>query len=168
MEARSNASQSFWDSVPHHYEEDETARLGDRSLKGTTGYGTFKMPRRSLLKTAGVLGSALAVTVISSVPERFVPKAFADVGTEYTSGCGGYSYDGIICVGAEYSSSYCGSDGWFRHSYGTVNYWPTKACGSPARNAWRWPHNGSSYRCADGYISYGSTSPVFKICSWRV
>ena len=171
MEARSNASQDYWDSVPHHYEEDETARLAGRSLKGTAGYGTYKLPRRSLFKTAGVLGAAMAVTVISSVPEKLVPKALATVGNEWTtlSTCGGYSYsNSLICTGAEYSSGYCGSDGWFKHSYGTVNYWPTKKCGSPARNAWRWKYNSGNWRCADGYTSYGSVSPIFVICSYRV
>jgi hypothetical protein len=165
MESLPTANQGYWDSIPHHYDEDESARLGGRSLKGTAGHGTFKLPRRSLFKAAGVLGAALAVTVVSSVPQKFVPKALADIGNEYTTGCGGYEYDGIICYGGEYSSGYCGSDGWFRHSYGTVNYWPVKRCGNGPRNAWRWTHNGTSYRCADGYIQYGSQSPIFVICS---
>jgi hypothetical protein len=170
MEVAPTANQGYWDSVPHEDEETESARHGGRPGKAMPGYGTFKLPRRSLLKTAGVLGTALAINVVSSLPEKWVPKAFATVGTEYTScSSGGYAYDDSakICTGAEESSSYCGSDGWFKNQNGgTVNYWPITQCGVGVtqKNAWRWPKNGVTYRCADGKIQYGSVSPIFVIC----
>ncbi|HEX8630151.1 MAG TPA: hypothetical protein VF755_18490 [Catenuloplanes sp.] len=159
----SNTS-SEWDAVPFDDAEAESTRLGGGSLKGARGYATFRMPRRSLLKTAGVLGTALAISVISSVPERLLPKALARVGTQWTD-CNIYSYDGIVCTGADYSPNYCGGDGWFLQYYGqTYSSWPVTRCNG--RNAWWWYHYRQTFRCADGYRQYGSASPVFLICSW--
>ncbi|MFD0521970.1 hypothetical protein [Paractinoplanes durhamensis] len=39
MEARSNATQDYWDSVPHHYEDDETTRLAGAPSRERPGTG---------------------------------------------------------------------------------------------------------------------------------
>ena len=124
--------------------------------------------RRPLLKGALTGSMTLAVTMIGWIP--LAKPARAAVGTEYTTGCGGYSYDGKLCTGASYSSGYCGSDKWFKNGCFRAPdnyvdcYAPTKACGSPARNAWRW----SGYRCADGYYTPYGQSRIFRICSAKL
>jgi hypothetical protein len=121
------------------------------------------MGRRGFLGVLGAGGMALGMSMLSWVPVG--RKAHAAVGTEYTT-CSIYSYDGVICVGAPYSSSLCGSDKWFKNgcfraadNY-TDCYRPKVACNG--RNAWRW----SGYRCADGEVRYYGTSIwLFRICS---
>lgn len=127
--------------------------------------------RRPLLKGALTGSMTLAVTVIGWIP--LAKPARATVGTEYTANnCSdaGYSYDGKLCTGAPYSSGYCGSDKWFKNGCFRAPdnyvdcYAPTKICGSPARNAWRW----SGYRCADGYYTPYGQSRLFRICSAKL
>lgn len=157
---------TYWDGVPLNDADAETRRLDGRSLAGRDGYATFRLPRRSFLKTVGVLGTALAVTVVSSIPERFLPKALATVGSQYTD-CNIYSYDNIVCVGAPYARSYCGTDGWFLNfSMPSWRSWPVTACNG--RNAWWWWHVNTTYRCADGYQQVTGQSPVFRICMWAL
>ncbi|MFC6018228.1 hypothetical protein ACFP2T_18715 [Plantactinospora solaniradicis] len=158
--------KNYWDDIPLNDPEAESTRLGGRSLKGTAGYATFKLPRRSLLKTVGVLSTALAVTVVSSIPEKLLPKALATVGSQYTD-CNIYSYNDIVCVGAPYARSYCGTDGWFlNYSSASFNSWPITACNS--RNAWWWWHVNTTYRCADGRQQVSGQSSVFRICMWAL
>ncbi|GLW98868.1 hypothetical protein [Microtetraspora sp. NBRC 16547] len=154
----------YWAEVPSVEDEPDSGRR--RSL-------TWSMPsRRTIFKTAGVLGGALALNVLSALPGRN-NSAQAVVGDEYTHCAGynnwsGYNNDTKICVGGTYSKSYCGGDGWFLRSSGTCwNSYAIKACGDgyTARNAWRWTFSGTPYRCADGNIaSCGGTS--FYICAW--
>ena len=148
-----SASASFWDDVPGT----------DKPLAGASS-GLASPPkvqtsRRTALKGVMTLGGALAFTVLGAVK---MPKAaFAVVGSEWTGdACAGYSnWSGYnnntqICVGAPYSSSYCGTDGWFlSYSSASYNTWPVSVCGTGGysyRNAWRWPYGGRWYRCADG------------------
>lgn len=157
---------SYWDAVPHNDADAEAARLGGQSLAGTAGYAKFRLPRRSFLKAVGVLGTTLAVTVVSSIPQRFLPKALATVGSQYTD-CNIFSYDGIVCVGAPYDRSYCGTDGWFLNFTSTsFKSWPITACNN--RNAWWWFHVNTTYRCADGNQQVTGQSAVFRICNWAL
>ncbi|HET6292297.1 MAG TPA: hypothetical protein VFG33_02950 [Kribbella sp.] len=164
----------YWAAVPAvDADEPDPAGpdLGLTVRKASSSLGKMKPSRRTMFKSAGALGGALAINILSSLPPGRGTTASAETGTEYTS-CAGYdSSDGYddntkVCVGAPYARSHCGSDGWFRRGSGTCwNSYPTKACGSGPRNAWRWTHNGTRYRCADGYVaSCGGT--VFRICSW--
>jgi hypothetical protein len=109
------------------------------------------------------------------LPTWRLGRAHATVGTEWTgSGCGGYSnwagYNNNtkVCVGATYSSAYCGTDKWFKNgTFNSVIYTPQVACGDGTfdhRNAWRWTHNGTAYRCADG-IACSQVTCSFVICS---
>jgi hypothetical protein len=158
--------RGFWDDVPLNESEAESARLGGTTLTERAGYAKYRLPRRSLLKTIGVLGTALAVTVVSSVPERFVPKALAAVGTQFTD-CTIYSYNGVVCTGAPYARSYCGTDGWFlTYSSSSFTSWAVKMCNG--RNAWWWYHVNTTYRCADGYQQTSGNSAVFYICMWAL
>lgn len=133
-----------------------------------------KPSRRTVLAGAGALFSATAFTVVTGVRAR---PAGAAAGTEYQH-CAGYdgwkeySSNTDPCVGGEYGSSWCGTDGWFKRSSGTCfNQWPYPICGSDngyaGRNAWRWNHNGTPYRCADGVIQVCGSDPVLRICSWK-
>ncbi|MEU8023685.1 hypothetical protein AB0B88_15870 [Micromonospora haikouensis] len=156
----------FWDDVPLNEADAESARLGGTTLAGRAEYATYRLPRRSVLKAVGVLSTALAVTVISSIPEKFLPKALATVGTQHTD-CTTYSYDGVVCTGASYARSYCGTDGWFlNYSSASFNSWPVTACNG--RNAWWWYHVNTTYRCADGYQQTSGSSAVFRICMWAL
>lgn len=157
----------YWAEVPSVDDEPDNGKRAGLS---------WSMPsRRTIFKTVGVLGGALALNVLSALPGRN-NSAQAAVGTEYTDCAGygswaGYSDNTKVCVGGTYSRSYCGSDGWFLRSSGTCyNSYATKACGAgslSARNAWRWTHSGKKYRCADGYVATcGGTS--FYICSWAL
>ncbi|MDI6103049.1 hypothetical protein QLQ12_30985 [Actinoplanes sp. NEAU-A12] len=121
------------------------------------------------------MGGALALNLVGALPGG-TKKAFASVGTEHTN-CAGYSgWDGYnnntkLCVGGAYSRDYCGGDGWFLRYSGTCfNSGPAVACGEGVtkRNAWRWPHSGRTYRCADGYQQSCGSSSVFRICSWAL
>ncbi|GAA4972340.1 hypothetical protein HD597_007101 [Nonomuraea thailandensis] len=157
----------YWADVPSVDDEPDT---GGRSRL------TWSAPsRRTVFKTMGALGGALALNVLSALPGRN-NSAHAAVGTEYTSCANygswtGYNNNTKVCVGGTYSRSYCGSDGWFLRSSGTCyNSYAVKACGTgglAARNAWRWTHSGRSYRCADGNVATcGGT--YFYICSWAL
>lgn len=125
------------------------------------------------------LGGAFALNglqILSGVRPRPV---FAAVGTEYYDCANygawpGYNDNTQWCVGAPYSYSYCGGDGWFKYGYfdgGTTYYSPVAACGNglPYKNAWRWQHGSYRYRCADGNFWYFSNGrwwgPLFRICS---
>jgi hypothetical protein len=157
----------YWADVPSV--EDEPAAGGRRSLTGSVP------SRRTVFKTMGALGGALALNVLSALPGRN-NTAYAAVGNEYTDCAGygstsGYNNNTKVCVGGTYSRSYCGADGWFLRSSGTCyNSYAVKACGAGSladRNAWRWTHSGKKYRCADGYVATcGGTS--FYICSWAL
>lgn len=133
----------------------------------------FRIPplkRRSFLRTVGVGGMALGITAVGFLPNSH--RAEATVGTEWKTGCGGYSYDNALCTGAPYSKGYCGGDKWFKNGCWTVNglrkcYRPITVCNG--RNAWRWWSGSVQYRCADGYV-YHSGNRYFRICSaylWR-
>jgi hypothetical protein len=155
----------YWADVPSVEDEPDTTRRP--RLTGSVP------SRRTIFKSVGVLGGALALNVLSALPGKN-SSAYAVVGNEYTD-CAGYSshagYDNNtkVCVGAPYSKSYCGGDGWFLRSSGTCyNSYAIKACGAGSladRNAWRWTHSGKKYRCADGYVATcGGTT--FYICSY--
>ncbi|MFI7604559.1 hypothetical protein ACIBTV_05485 [Micromonospora sp. NPDC049366] len=159
--------KDFWADVPS---VDDPAPAGATTRAATSElHAGLRARRRTLFKTAGALGGALALNVLSWVPLSGSRPARATVGTEYGN-CSVYSYDGIICVGAPYSRSYCGSDGWFLNYHDSVfSSGPVKACGPSGgqRNAWRWTHNGTPYRCADGYQqARGEPNSTFRICSW--
>ncbi len=157
----------YWADVPTAEEETE-ARPSARQ----------RVSRRTMVKSVGVLGGALALNVVGALPPARIRSASATVGSEW-SGCSnsGYaSFDGYrdgttqrVCVGAAYSSSYCGSDGWFRTDGNAYSYYtPIVNCGASGvtkKNAWRWTHSGTPYRCADGrFVVYGAGS-TFYICS---
>ncbi|MFI7443360.1 hypothetical protein [Nonomuraea indica] len=156
----------YWADVPS-VEDDEPVSGRRPRLTGPAP------SRRTVFKTMGVLGGALALNVLSALPGKN-NSAHAVVGTEYTDCAGysstaGYNDNTKVCVGAPYSRSYCGGDGWFLRSSGTCyNSYAIKACGAGSltdRNAWRWTHSGTRYRCADGNVATcGGTT--FYICSW--
>jgi hypothetical protein len=166
METTARTAATYWDDVPLDDETAEAARLGGRDPARDPGYGRFRMPRRSLMKTAGVLGTALALNVVGALSNRLTPRAWATPGSYYTSCNINYS-DSVICDGAPYSSSYCGSDGWFiQISYPYFSSWPTTACSG--RNAWWWWNYRQYMRCADGMQQATGSSPVYRICLWPV
>jgi len=167
----------YWAAVPAvDADEPDPAGpdLGLTVRKASSSLGKMKPSRRTMFKSAGALGGALAINILSSLPPGKGTTASATVGTEYTSCAGydssaGYNNNTKICVGAAYSRSYCGSDGWFLRGSGTCwNSYAIKACGAGGladRNAWRWTHSGTRYRCADGETATcGGT--YFNICSW--
>lgn len=163
-----NETDAYWNAIPLQEPEAEAARLGGRDLTAAEGYATFTLPRRTLLKTMGVLGTALALNITGAIPKRLLPTAAATRGSEYGN-CTIFAdepgYTGA-CWGAPYARSYCGNDGWFlNYSSASFNSWPVAECNS--RNAWRW---GSSpqYRCADGRQAVSGQSAVFRICSWAL
>lgn len=161
-------SKEFWASVPTLDAPAPAPAPGGRQDNPPALQANLRTHRRTLFKTAGALGGALALNVISWLPQSGSKPAQATVGNEYGN-CNIYDYNNIICVGAPYSRNYCGSDGWFLNYHDSVfSSGPVKACGaSPKRNAWRWSHNGTPYRCADGYQqSRGQSSSTFLICSW--
>ncbi|MGW0809240.1 hypothetical protein [Nonomuraea sp. NPDC002799] len=157
----------YWADVPSVEDEPDTGGRPSLSWSAPS--------RRTVFKTMGVLGGALALNVLSALPGRNT-SAYAAVGNEYTDCAGysnnsGYNNNTKACVGATYSRSYCGSDGWFLRSSGTCyNSYAIKACGAGSladRNAWRWTHSGTKYRCADGNVATcGGT--YFYICSWAL
>jgi hypothetical protein len=151
--------EDYWDSVP-------TVSEVESSAVPETGAGLqvrLRAHRRSLLRTAGVLGGALALNALSWLPPSRTGPARAAVGSEHTD-CDGYNYDNIICTGAPYGTGYCGGDGWFLWTSGTCfASAPVPRCHN--RNAWRWSHNGRTYRCADGFQQWCGGSGYF-ICSW--
>lgn len=158
--------QRYWDGVPFNDPQAEAGRETRDDPGSSAGYATFTLPRRSLLRTVTVLGTALAMSVVGAVPKRLVPRAWATVGTQYTD-CTIYSYDGVVCTGAPYARSYCGTDGWFLNfSSATFNSFPITACNN--RNAWRWSQASTSYRCADGRQQVTGQSAVFYICMWAL
>jgi len=158
---------SYWAEVPSVEDEPDSGKRPSLTWSAPS--------RRTVFKTAGVLGGALALNVLSALPGRN-NAAQAVVGNEYTDCAGysstaGYNNNTKVCVGAPYSRSYCGGDGWFIRSSGTCyNSYAIKACGAGSltdRNAWRWTHSGTKYRCADGNVATcGGTT--FYICSWAL
>ena len=137
--------------------------------------------RRQFVKGVSILLGGIAFGAFEIISKFRLSIANAATGTEY-SHCAGYAmnpnYPDYIdnsapCVGFPYSSFYCGSDGWFKNSgvWGSGYYYrPVLACGEgmSKRNAWRWTHNGTEYRCADGIFCYrlfGSWRCNYKICS---
>ncbi|UBU16254.1 hypothetical protein [Nonomuraea gerenzanensis] len=157
----------YWADVPSVTDEPDP---GERRRPA------FSAPsRRTVFKSIGVLGGALALNVLSALPGKN-NGAYAVVGNEYTDCAGygsaaGYDNNTKVCVGAPYSRSYCGGDGWFLRSSGTCyNSYAVKLCGAGSltdRNAWRWTHSGTKYRCADGYVATcGGTT--FYICSYAL
>jgi len=162
-------TEAFWHAVP------DVERPSATSSPGLSQLPQPAPSRRTALKGTLALGGALAFSVLGAVPTAWLSKAFATVGTEWTgTGCGGYGNWGgysdntQVCVGAPYSSSYCGTDGWFlNYSSPSFNSWPVAACGTggyTARNAWRWAHASRWYRCADGRQQVSGASSQFYIC----
>ncbi|MFD1939567.1 MULTISPECIES: hypothetical protein [Nonomuraea] len=155
----------YWSQVPHA-DDDENA--------GATIVRKARPSRRTMFKSIGVLGGALALNIVSALPPSRANRAEAAVGNEYTNCAGydnfsGYNDNSKICVGAPYSKSHCGGDGWFLRGSGTCwNSYATKACGNgmTKRNAWRWKFGSTPYRCADGYVATCDGSTVLRICSW--
>lgn len=157
---------TFWAEVPSADDEPESPSSRPR-------ISLTKPSRRTVFKSVGALGGALALNVLGALPNA--KPAAAAVGSEWASHCAGfdswagYNNNSKVCVGGTYSRSYCGSDGWFLRSSGTCyNSYAVVACGTGSyakRNAWRWTHSGTRYRCADGNVATcGGTS--FYICSW--
>ena len=142
---------------------------------------TFQVPpvaRRNFLRTIVVGAMALGVTGLSLIP---LGRKASAAGTEYTD-CAGYGngdWPGYVnntrrCVGAPYSTTYCQGgwfkDGCFRAPDNYVDcYRPIRICGDDGReprNAWRWTHNGTLWRCADGeYKCQPCGSWELRICS---
>jgi hypothetical protein len=167
----------YWAAVPSA--DADGPDLGGPDLapavrRASSSLGKMKPSRRTMFKSAGALGGALALNVLSALPPGKGNTASAAVGTEHTS-CAGYNnwagYDDNtkVCVGAPYSRSYCGSDGWYIRGSGTCwNAYPVSVCGTGSystKNAWRWTKSGTPYRCADGKTAVcGAT--YFQICSW--
>jgi len=157
--------KDFWASVP-------TLDAPASASAGAAGSGTapvlqakLRTQRRTLFKTAGVLGGAFALNVLSWLPQAGSKAARATVGTEHLT-CSIFAYDNAItCTGAPYSRNYCGTDGWFlKYTSSVLISGPTVACNG--RNAWRWTRSGTPYRCADGYQQVRGGSNTFLICAW--
>lgn len=158
--------QRYWEAVPFNEERAEQSRPGRDDPVAAEGCATFALPRRSLLRTVGVLGTALAMSVVGAVPKRLVPRAWATVGSQYTD-CTIYEYNGVVCVGAPYARNFCGTDGWFLNfSSASFNSFPITACNN--RNAWQWFNVNTTYRCADGRQQVAGQSAVFYICMWAL
>jgi hypothetical protein len=170
---QSTTDQDFWRGVPSVEDEPEP---GVRRWAGFTGPDRPRilMTRRVTLQAMAALGGALALNVLSWLPPMRAPAAHAAVGTEYLhcanfDSWSGYNNNTAVCVGAPYHSAYCGADGWFMQGSGTC--WVSTAvaaCGTGGlslRNAWRWTHAGTPYRCADGRIYTCDGSSSFRICS---
>jgi hypothetical protein len=167
----------YWATVPTIDDEPETG-FG-AAAAAATGDGTPRKAttsRRTALKAAGALGGGLALTVLSWLPPARSKPAAAAVGTEYANSCAGYdgwagyNDNSKVCVGATYGSGYCGGDGWYLNYFSaTVRYWPIVLCGIDnglaARNAWRWTHGGTRYRCADGVFWTPGGGEVLRICA---
>ncbi|TMR93520.1 hypothetical protein [Nonomuraea basaltis] len=160
----------YWASVPSADEPESTDSTSSRPRRARP-----RLARRTMFKTMGVLGGALALNVVGALPPARIRSASARVGTEWThcagfGGWAGYDNNTKICVGAPYSRSYCGSDGWFRTDGNAYSaYIPIQACGTGSyskKNAWRWTHSGTPYRCADGYFRVYGSGDTFYICSW--
>lgn len=162
----------YWANVPS-VDEDTPVAAGRVLEKAGTKVKKIRPSRRTMFKSAGVLGGALALNVLSSWPARKGNIAAAVPGTEYThcagyDGWDGYNNNAAACVGGKFDRSYCGGDGWFNRGSGTCwNSYAVVACGNgfAHRNAWRWSHGGTPYRCADGRIDVCGGSGFF-ICSW--
>jgi hypothetical protein len=164
----------YWAAVPSA-DEEAPGGLGVAVRKASSSLGKMKPSRRTMFKSAGALGGALAINILSALPPSKGNTASANVGTEHLS-CAGYNnwagYDNNtkICVGGAYSRSYCGGDGWFLRGSGTCwNSYAISICGTGSyahRNAWRWTYSGTPYRCADGETATCGGSVYFNICSW--
>ena len=153
-----------WTEIPS-MDPGSTRRISRRDARSTVS-------RRGVIHTGLALGGAVALSVLAGLPPMRPRIARAEEGTEHFH-CAGYDdWDGYYddsdpCVGAPYSSSNCGSDKWYKRASGTCfNQYPVVVCGEgyTARNAWRWTHSGTPYRCADGMIVYCGGSE-FNICS---
>ncbi len=129
--------------------------------------------RRGFLAVIGAAAMTLGLTMLGWIPLARPARALQ--GTEYP-GCGRYSNapDELICHGAPYSPSYCGTDNWFKYGcFGSSDdtrdcYQPRTLCraGEELTEAWRWEADGRTYRCADGEIQYyGAPNPEQVICS---
>jgi hypothetical protein len=131
--------------------------------------------RRSFVR--GLVGGCglLAVSALGKLPLWRPGAAHAVAGTEWLNcadygGWSGYDNNTKICVGGPYSSTYCGSDKWARNGlYNSVYWYPQQACGEanpylPKRNAWRWTHNSTPYRCAD-VLACSQVTCSFAICA---
>ncbi|GAA1521682.1 hypothetical protein GCM10009677_63430 [Sphaerisporangium rubeum] len=165
-------SIDYWSDVPSAEDDDTPSSPGPRRAAWP------KVSRRTMFKSVGVLGGALALNVVGALPPARLKGASATVGNEYGN-CGDPGYnnwtgykDGTTqtaCVGAPYSSGYCGSDGWFRTDGNSYSYYtPVKACGEGSatkKNAWRWTYSGTPYRCADGTFTVYGAGTTFYICS---
>jgi hypothetical protein len=116
--------------------------------------------RRAVVRSGLIGATTLSLTVVGWLPLGRQSSASARTGTMHPRDCMGVSGMGKPCWGGTVSSSYCGSDGWFRTDSG---YYPIVNCAG--YNAWRWPAGPGLYRCADGKRRYsdGSTSGVL-IC----
>ena len=158
-----------WSAIPavHSSAEPGALRQVARRSAGLT--------RRRFIRSAIVLGGAAALGVLDFVGSLGGTRAAATVGSEHAhcagyDGWSGYNNNTAKCVGGYYSSFYCGSDKWFKNGlFGSTQYTPVKACGDGSwsddkRNAWRWTHSGTPYRCADGVVC-SSQQCVFRICS---
>ncbi|HET6298874.1 MAG TPA: hypothetical protein VFG33_36230 [Kribbella sp.] len=162
----------YWAAVPSA--DDDGPDLGPAVRQASSSLGKMKPSRRTMFKSAGALGGALAINILSALPPSKGNIASAVVGNEH-QGCAnfagwpGYNNNTKVCVGGTYSRSYCGSDGWFLRGSGTCwNSYAVKECGGGTyakRNAWRWTHSGTPYRCADGVVATCGAS-TFYICSW--
>ncbi|GAA0411909.1 hypothetical protein Acor_15880 [Acrocarpospora corrugata] len=165
-----NASD-YWADVPS---ADQDAEPSSQRRRRPAWPG---VSRRAMFKSVGVLGGALALNVVGALPPARIRSASATVGTEW-SNCTNSGYDGwtgyangttqTACVGASYSSGYCGSDGWFRTDGNSYSYYtPVVACGNNVtkKNAWRWTFGSTPYRCADGNFTVYGAGTSFYICS---
>jgi hypothetical protein len=156
-------SSDYWADVPSV--DDEPADSPAPSSKAWP-----RTSRRTVFKAVGVLGGAFALNLLGALPPARIGSASAAVGSEWLTGCGGYSYaDNLTCTGGTYAQSYCGSDGWFRTDGGlTYQYYPITICGGGsygAKNAWRWTRSGVPNRCADGHLWLSSVGTSFYICA---
>lgn len=134
--------------------------------------------RRGFLGVLGAGAMTLGITMLGWIP--LARPARAEPGTEYPD-CGRYSNGpgGPICLGARYSTAYCGDDNWFitgcypRANGHRVCFSPAAICRAAGpnerRNAWRWMYEGIQYRCADGHAYWdGAPNPEVVICSAKL
>ncbi len=124
----------------------------------------FEIKRRTVVRSVAALGMTLGVTALGWVAPGGSRRAEAAVGSQWGN-CNVFSYDGVLCVGAPYSTGYCGGDGWFLNGWSGGHRWtPITACNS--RNAWIWDTGSVGWRCADGLRYWnGGGSGEFLICS---
>jgi hypothetical protein len=161
-----------WQSTPSLSERPAGEFVPSRVLAGAS---RDRPDRRAVLRVTATLGGVAALSVLGWLPPARLRRAGATAGNEHlncadddsVSGCD----DSAVCVGAPYSQRNCGPDGWFPVVADNPDWamWPVPASGAfptPKRNARRWTHAGTPWRCTDGLYQERGSMPELRICGW--